>query len=660
MQGDVRETAEYREVLAAFETLMQPGCGHVYSASEIRASRDGLTIYFTGLCVEGEIADGPSPAVYRLDRNSGVLTRIAAGARKPVLSPDDANLAFVAPHPGGAGDQLTIRSLTDETVVEVAIEGVIEQVGWSPDARRLLLVVAGLGADVSGHEGGHATAAPKAGPDWLPDVQTGREDNLWRRLWLCDAATGAAKPVTQPPHNVWEASWCGDGAIAIVRSGDHSESSWWTSTLALMDLGTGAIEELYVPTYHIGAPAGSPDGRRIAFIEAFCSDRGVICGALMDFNLTTRQAQALDTKDVDVSDLVWRDAAILHYAGHRDFETVIGDYDIAAATAHELWASVEMTTGEWYPASHPLPGGRALIAAEGYAIAPHLRLVGAGQDTLVHSFAAAGAETFMQTLGAVEMVRWMASDGLEIHGWLVRPPQAMPPYPLMLDIHGGPVWACRNRWLGRLRSALFLIRRGYAVLFPNPRGSAMRGQAFAKHVKGDMGGADAMDLLAALDHFTREGLADPDRIATTGVSYGGFMSSWLVTQDQRFAATIPISPVTDWYSQHRTSQIPLFDELFLDASAYADGNRFFSRSPVMFADRAKAPALVMVGAHDKNTPPSQALEFHRSLVEQGVETALVTYPKASHGLRDFPTYFDTIARILQWVERHVPARAVAP
>jgi dipeptidyl aminopeptidase/acylaminoacyl peptidase len=176
----------------------------------------------------------------------------------------------------------------------------------------------------------------------------------------------------------------------------------------------------------------------------------------------------------------------------------------------------------------------------------------------------------------------------------------------------------------------------------------MRGQDFARRVKGDMGGADALDFIAAVDALATQGLADPKRVACTGSSYGGFMSAVLVTRDTRFAAAAPISPVTDWFSQHRTSQIPYFDEMFLEASASEPGGRFFDRSPAMFAARARTPCLVMVGALDKNTPPGQALEFHQALQEHGVESVLVVYPQAGHSLRSYPAYIDSAARILAW------------
>jgi dipeptidyl aminopeptidase/acylaminoacyl peptidase len=196
--------------------------------------------------------------------------------------------------------------------------------------------------------------------------------------------------------------------------------------------------------------------------------------------------------------------------------------------------------------------------------------------------------------------------------------------------------------------------RGYAVLMPNPRGSAGRGRDFAAMVVGDMGGADARDVLAGIDALVERGIADPARIGVTGGSYGGFMSCWLPTLDDRFAASVAISPVTDWYSQHFNSNIGRWDAEFLAAEPTDAGGAYRDRSPVMFADRVRTPTLVTAGVNDRCTPPGQAVEFFRALRWHGVETELVLYPEEGHGVRKLPTAIDLGARMAGWFERFMP------
>jgi dipeptidyl aminopeptidase/acylaminoacyl peptidase len=187
-------------------------------------------------------------------------------------------------------------------------------------------------------------------------------------------------------------------------------------------------------------------------------------------------------------------------------------------------------------------------------------------------------------------------DGLEIQGWLLRP-GGKGPHPLVMSVHGGPVWHWRPAWLGRSGVPfLMLVKRGYAVFLPNPRGSAGRGQDFIRPVLGEMGGADTYDYLSGLDHLVKQGIADPQRLGVTGGSYGGCMSSWLITQDARFAAAVPVAPVTNQVTEHLVSNIPHFVALFLADTYTNPGGKYFQRSPIMHAHKVKTPTLSICGA----------------------------------------------------------------
>ena len=172
-----------------------------------------------------------------------------------------------------------------------------------------------------------------------------------------------------------------------------------------------------------------------------------------------------------------------------------------------------------------------------------------------------------------------------------------------------------------------------------------------------MGGADAQDLLCGIDHLVRRGIADPKRLGVTGVSYGGFMSAWLVTQDPRFKAAVLVSPVTNQVTEHLISNIPHFTTLFLADRFDNPGGKYFERSPVMHAHRARTPTLNICGALDRCTPPEEAVQFHNALLQNGVKSVLVTYPQEGHGVRQFPALIDYAARLVGWFQEHMPAEA---
>jgi dipeptidyl aminopeptidase/acylaminoacyl peptidase len=205
-----------------------------------------------------------------------------------------------------------------------------------------------------------------------------------------------------------------------------------------------------------------------------------------------------------------------------------------------------------------------------------------------------------------------------------------------------------------------LLKRGYAAFFPNPRGSSGRGRDFIRQVVGDMGGADTQDYLSGLDHLVKQGIADPIRLGLTGVSYGGFMTSWLLTQDSRFAAAVPVAPVTNHVTGHLISNIPHFVKLFLADTYTNPAGKYFERSPIMHAHKVKTPTLNICGALDRCTPAEEAVQFHNALLEQGVKSVLVTYPEEGHGVRKFPAAIDYAARVVAWFEEHMPADRQAP
>jgi dipeptidyl aminopeptidase/acylaminoacyl peptidase len=171
-----------------------------------------------------------------------------------------------------------------------------------------------------------------------------------------------------------------------------------------------------------------------------------------------------------------------------------------------------------------------------------------------------------------------------------------------------------------------------------------------------MGGADTHDYLSGIDAMIERGIADPARIGTMGVSYGGFMSAWLVTQDQRFKAAVAGSPVTEWYSFTFTTNIPRWGLWFLDnADPEETGNQVHTRSPVMHASKARTPTLLTAGAKDRCTPVGQAREFYQALIGHGVDSELVIYPGEGHGVRQFPAVTDYLTRLVTWFERYMPA-----
>ena len=651
MDRDIRQSSLYGEIEAFFTSILNPGSGSISDCADACCHPHDGRIALTGTLFN-DLASAPVTRIGIVDRegSTAILPCPANNDRLPRWSPDGGKLAFLSDRASAGNNQLYIADSghLESPSATPAIDGFVEYFQWSPDGTKILLGIAGFGADLAGFQGGAKIAsAEEALPDWIPEIDTGDAENLWRSIYVHDIEAGTTRKISADGLNYWEACWLGQEAFLCVVTNSHSEGSWYTADLRRFDLEGNERGILFRPDDQIGLPAASPSGRHASITEAVCSDRGIVCGTLKLIDVDNGNIVDVDTDAVEVTTVAWRDDDSLVYAGHRGFETIVAEYSVPDKLVATHWCGTDRTFGAWYPSIWPSPDGGAVAIGEAYDVAPELVHVVGGNYRVITSFASTASKDSGTDQGSAQPLTWQARDGLEIQGWLIRP-EGDGPFPLVVDIHGGPVWQCRNRWAGRLRGAAVLASHGIASLYPNPRGSSGRGQDFARLVKGDMGGEDTHDYLTACDTLVELGIADPNRLGVTGISYGGFMSCWLITQDDRFAAAVPISCVADWYSQHRTSQIPYFDEYFLEGSAYEAGGKFFERSPVMFAANVKTPTLQLTGGQDQNTPPTQALEFHRSLLEQGVTSILATYPTAGHGIRTFPEVIDHTTRYVGW------------
>jgi dipeptidyl aminopeptidase/acylaminoacyl peptidase len=655
----------FEEAKCVFERAFRPGSGRPTGAIDVTISPDGKRVAFSGFLLE-QLQGVPTTRVCLADFQTGDFKIATSGPNMdlgPRFSPDGRLLAFRSDRAAAGNFQVYFLDLnTGETSAAPTVrDGWIEYLEFSPDGSRLLLGVAGHGADVAGSQG--AKTSKQADTDsaaWMPIVETGSESFRRRSVWVLGIADQSLRQVTPASLNTWEACWCGNNSIAAVASSGAAEEDWYRATLVRVDLTTEAVKTLFQPKAQIAWISGSPDGEKVAFVEAVCSDRWLVAGDLRIIDLPTAHLLRIATGSIDVTFTRWRDNKRLLIAGIRNLESVVAGVDVRSQETREHWRSEQLNCqGLFYPYAAPCPGkaNDFVVAVSGHLTPPQLLHIGGGEPRTLVDFGNEGLETILRKLRPVTPYRWKAPDDQEIRGWLMRG-SGNTPAPLVMEIHGGPIWRWSPMFLGRSAYHAMLAERGYALFWPNPRGSSGRGQAFAASVVGDMGGADTHDYLSGLDQLVADGIADPQRLGVMGGSYGGFMTSWLITQDPRFGAAIPVSPVTNWLSQHLTSNIPHFDTFCL-GSHYTDlTGKHYSRSPVLFAHRVRTPTLNICGALDRCTPPGQAREFHAALKENGVESVLVTYPQEGHGVRTFPAMIDYAARVVSWFETHLGSTAI--
>ena len=552
----------------------------------------------------------------------------------PRFSPDGSRLAYAADR----GHEGRLSLWVDGAELG-EIPGSVEEICWSPDGASLLVLAADMGADRAGAQS--ATKIAEEGAE-EEDPKVFRPARFWRRIWLVDAASGETKDVSPEDVNVFELGWAGGKAVAVCTE-DPSESAWYDAWIGLIDLDTREVERVHTPKWQLQAPRISPGGR-VAWIEGFSSDRGTLSGTVHVLG------QGPVAPELHASWIEFADEDTLWVAGWRGAGTFAGRLSVGGS--YEEVAGGEVTIGPRFQPQLAVSadGTRAAAAYEGPDDPPEVVL---WENGTARTLTALNAEV-APMLGSPEQqsYRWKSFDGLEIEGILVLPRERPEgPLPLVVVVHGGPTgcWP----WAFTTGLSHVLTADGYALFLPNVRGSVGRGPEFAEANLGDMGGGDLQDIITGVDALVRDGIADDARVAISGGSYGGFMSSWAITQTDRFAAAMPFAVVTDWVSFHSTTNIGQFDRLYLQAEPWDAAGEYTNRSPVYHAHKCKTPTLILHGEDDLCTPLGQAFELYNALVEGGCEAELVVYPREGHGWTERDHQLDSWNRIRDWLARHL-------
>ncbi|USX52821.1 prolyl oligopeptidase family serine peptidase [Lentzea sp. HUAS12] len=652
MEDDVRYNATWRRVSEFFTLAHSPGSIRASDFTEVsgRASRQDVVATAT-VC---DSFDEPLRRVVVRIRN-GEISLVSDGksdARAASWSADGAWIAYLAAKDPDRGHHvLHVEGLHGHQ--QILLPGVAEQYAWAPSGHSILVQVADPGADKAGAEGSGQRPGGAGSVRWLPAVDTATSKAPGRSLWLVNSAKGTSRRVPTD-RTVWEAGWAGPNRAVVVESDGATESDWYVAHLSVVDLVTGATTELHRGGRQLGRPAGSPNGRWVAVVEADCSDRDVIAGELLLFDRAGRM-RVVDTLQVEVSSVRWLDDRRISFAGVRGLHSVVGVHNVVSGRSKELWATESGLGGVHRADAYVRPDETVVAAVQGYRRPPSIvRRSASGNDVLATA-ADGRTEVLLDRIGNCVPISWEARDGERIEGLYVTP-DGPGPHPLVVFLHGGPVFGFRPRWLGHTPLVALLASHGYAVLCPNPRGSSGRGAKFTAAVFEDVGGVGGGDVLAGVDHLVGLGVVDPDRIGVTGSCYGGYLASWLVTQDDRFKAAATISPVTHWRTIYSSSNIPRFVTNVLRAKPGPAGDLYDARSPLTHVASVRTPCLNIAGALDLCTPASEARQFHRALLDHGVESALVVYPAEGHGIRAFPAVIDQCTRVLDWFGRFMPAR----
>ncbi|MGH6918278.1 MAG: alpha/beta hydrolase family protein, partial [Geminicoccaceae bacterium] len=422
----------------------------------------------------------------------------------------------------------------------------------------------------------------------------------------------------------------------------------------LLDFTDRSARVLYTSPWQLQGPAVDPSGRRVAVLEGWASDRGLVAGTIRLIDIESGDSRELAADRLsDLASVRWRDADSLWCAGWSAMGSLHGIVRLDGS------ASIERDEAVLGPSSFlaqvlPSPDQAALAAIrETVGEPPEVVLRGVANPAWqpLTSFNAGHAAAFPD-YPEVRQVAWRGADDLPLEGLLLLPPRRREPSAMIVCVHGGPTWSVKHAY--DPGHALPLAAAGYPVFLPNYRGSVGWGQDFTRKNLADPGGAEFDDILRGIDWCIAAGIADPARIGITGVSYGGYMTAWAVATSDRFAAAVMISGISDLLSCHYACNHD-FCAIMLGGALTDDAVRrlYIERSPLVHVAHAVTPTMILHGRDDLCTPLSQAEEFHRALADHGVATELVAYPREGHGFQERGHHHDAWQRAIAWFDRHL-------
>jgi dipeptidyl aminopeptidase/acylaminoacyl peptidase len=467
-----------------------------------------------------------------------------------------------------------------------------------------------------------------------------------------------ARKLTDGKRHVDEIAWSPDSrAIAFTHMPTPGADDWTRADLAEVDIASGTVKPIAATNAAEAHPVYSPDGKYLAYTKSSDPPRWATDDRIVLINRASGESRTLPATYDEQPNLLGftANSSRLLFLEGRHTRTVVYAMPVDGPPEPVF----EPARGLVNPAgSHLNVSGTALgIAMESPDEPPEAYVMSLASAAAPRRISRANADLPKLALGKTEAIRWKSKDGLEVEGLLTYPAnyEAGKKYPLILNIHGGPTGVFTESFIGRagLYPLAVFAARGYAVLRPNPRGSGGYGRTFRFANYNDWGGKDYEDDQAGVDRVIEMGIADPDRLAVMGWSYGGFMTSWTITQTHRFKAAAIGAGVTDLWSFTGTADIPSFLPDYFGGEPWAQFDAFQKHSPITYVKNVTTPTLVLHGEADARVPTSQGYEYYHALKRQGVTAKMVVYPRQPHGPTEPKFILDIMQRHLDWMDKYV-------
>lgn len=557
---------------------------------------------------------------------------------------------FVMPMNGGDAVQLT-KSITG-----------VQQFAWRPDG----LMIAFAASD---------EAAKKTGDEKFNDsFEVGNDDFLVREapmpahLWLIASDGGEARrltsgnwslPISHPPSSpASPIAWSPDGrSIAFVQVETPHSGDSDRSTIQILDVASGNFHAVTGRTKHEGFPVFSPDGSHIAYW--FPRD-GQNKNVNEIFVAPSKGGEGVNLThgiDRNMQRAIWSADSKSLLVGANDGTTVgLWIQPLEGAARRVPLGKICPNSAFWVDASFGKNGEIAFAGSEPRRPTELYYL--ASPSGPVKRLTDFNQEIAALELGKTETIEWTGPDNLHMDGVVTYPPDfvAGRKYPLVLYVHGGPRAASKEMFSSR---AQLLAANGWVIFEPNYRGSDNLGNTFQSAIFNDAGDGPGRDVMSGVELLKKRGFVDESRMAVSGWSYGGYMTTWLEGHYPVWKVAIAGAAVTNWLDQYNLGDANVRRGGAFGGSPYLGDNMaaYLAQSPITYVNKIKAPTLILSDTGDYRVPITQSYELYHALKDNGVPTRFFAYPVTGHSPSDPVRQRDVDRRWIGWLKEYLGSGA---